>query len=571
MAALITDKLRKKKSLFSTTLNGAISAVDTVATLVSTSGLPTDTAITITINRIDSNGTATPSLMETVTGIVSGSTITSMLRAEDGTTARTHATGSIVEMLWDAETWNDAVVAFLTEHNQDGTHAPVTITNILTSAGITLDQNGTTSASTSTGGAFLLENTGNTGAGLIVYSNAGASTGRLVNIRADNPLFDQAPLHIDNDGVGNAFEILHNSTGSSSLGLSLTSINPNDTALGVIGQELSKGTVKITHKYTGTSDANASCISMLISGTSAGTACQGLYIATDSGKPTTGKYINFNNDGVQIFAVTADGDIWSTGYSDARGFRQELKTKTVSDSPYTMLSRDHTILANATGGAMTINLPSAATFIRWVYVIKKIDSSSNAVTLDGNASETIDGATTYALTKQYDSVAIQSDGTNWHVINLQSAQLKAILALSPSNDDLIQRKSGVWTNRTVAQLLTDMNIVSGTYTPTLTGVANVAASTAYLCQYMRVGSVVTVSGKLDIDTTSTGATQLGISLPIASNIANPQNCAGTAAPSGVGEVGAILGDASNDRAELNYVAIDTSNHSLYFSFTYQII
>jgi hypothetical protein len=38
------------------------------------------------------------------------------------------------------------------------------------------------------------------------------------------------------------------------------------------------------------------------------------------------------------------------------------------------------------------------------------------------------------------------------------ADLTAIAALAPANDDIIQRKAGVWTNRTVAQLLTDLGL-----------------------------------------------------------------------------------------------------------------
>lgn len=36
------------------------------------------------------------------------------------------------------------------------------------------------------------------------------------------------------------------------------------------------------------------------------------------------------------------------------------------------------------------------------------------------------------------------------------SDLTAIAALSPTNDDIIQRKSGAWTNRTLAQLITDL-------------------------------------------------------------------------------------------------------------------
>lgn len=38
------------------------------------------------------------------------------------------------------------------------------------------------------------------------------------------------------------------------------------------------------------------------------------------------------------------------------------------------------------------------------------------------------------------------------------ADLTAIAGLSPSNDDIIQRKSGAWTNRTMAQLASDLGI-----------------------------------------------------------------------------------------------------------------
>ena len=62
---------------------------------------------------------------------------------------------------------------------------------------------------------------------------------------------------------------------------------------------------------------------------------------------------------------------------------------------------------------MTITLYAASGNAGKVITVKKTDSSTNAVTLDGNASETIDGATTLALTAQYDSATVVCDGTNW--------------------------------------------------------------------------------------------------------------------------------------------------------------
>lgn len=116
-------------------------------------------------------------------------------------------------------------------------------------------------------------------------------------------------------------------------------------------------------------------------------------------------------------------------------------------------------------------------------------------------------------------------------------------------------------------------LASGTYTPTLTNVANLDASTAYSCQYLRVGNTVTVSGRVDIDPTAAAAsTQLGISLPIASNLANANECAGTAFASGVaGQGAAILGDTANDRAQLQFISGDLTNQAMYIQFSYQVI
>jgi hypothetical protein len=82
---------------------------------------------------------------------------------------------------------------------------------------------------------------------------------------------------------------------------------------------------------------------------------------------------------------------------------------------YTATSSDHVILCDASGGSFTITLPAASGVSGIIYHIKKTDSSGNAVTVDGNASETIDGATTRIISTQYDSMMIICDGSSWHI------------------------------------------------------------------------------------------------------------------------------------------------------------
>jgi len=83
---------------------------------------------------------------------------------------------------------------------------------------------------------------------------------------------------------------------------------------------------------------------------------------------------------------------------------------------YTATDNDFTIAVSATGGAVTVALPSASTCSGRLYTIKKVDSSTNAVTI-APATGTIDGATTKSLTSQYAVNIVQSDGTNWQIIS----------------------------------------------------------------------------------------------------------------------------------------------------------
>jgi hypothetical protein len=73
------------------------------------------------------------------------------------------------------------------------------------------------------------------------------------------------------------------------------------------------------------------------------------------------------------------------------------------------------IPCNATGGAFTVTLYTAIGNSGRKITVKKTDSSFNAVTIDANSTETIDGALTLLLSTQYESVTLVSDGSNWHV------------------------------------------------------------------------------------------------------------------------------------------------------------
>lgn len=70
------------------------------------------------------------------------------------------------------------------------------------------------------------------------------------------------------------------------------------------------------------------------------------------------------------------------------------------------------------------------------------------------------------------------------------SDLTAIAALTPTNDDVLQRKSGAWTNRSIAQLLVDLNIARQTQTWSRDGEA--ATSTGAMRWYNRTGKTLTI-------------------------------------------------------------------------------
>lgn len=112
---------------------------------------------------------------------------------------------------------------------------------------------------------------------------------------------------------------------------------------------------------------------------------------------------------------------------------------------------------------------------------------------------------------------------------------------------------------------------SGTYTPTLTNLTNLSASTTYVAQYMRVGNTVNVSGKVDIDPTLTATkTVLKMSLPINSTFATSQQCAGVAFSSDIAAQGAAI-VAGKTTSRMEWVSADISNQPMFYNYTYQII
>ena len=145
-----------------------------------------------------------------------------------------------------------------------------------------------------------------------------------------------------------------------------------------------------------------------------------------------------------------------------------------------------------------------------------------------------------------------------------------------SSKKLAFQLSGVssTTTRTITIPDQDMTWFASTYSPTRSAEANLDANvTPSSAQYMRVGNVVTVSGRVTaVDPTAPGAASFELSLPIASNIGAVEDCAGVAFCGGIaGQGAAITGSVANNTAVFTWVAVDVTSQAWSYTYSYEII
>lgn len=92
--------------------------------------------------------------------------------------------------------------------------------------------------------------------------------------------------------------------------------------------------------------------------------------------------------------------------------RMAYVTKTAA---YTATPMDEMIFGNTASGSFSVTLPPAANCPGKILRIMQI-SATNNLTVDGNASETINGELTQVLDQQYSTLTILSNGTGWVIL-----------------------------------------------------------------------------------------------------------------------------------------------------------
>ena len=229
---------------------------------------------------------------------------------------------------------------------------------------------------------------------------------------------------------------------NSSLGSSATARITLDTQGGTwhIDNTRIGGTLTFTRlssTYLTIASTGAATFSSTVSATSYRSA--GLELMTSDGTSNyikTGATLFFQSGATTLMSLTTGGNLavdTNTLFVDAANNRVGVgtssptsslhvvgsvtKSHTTKTANYTMTESDYTVLCDTSAGGFTISLPAASGCSGRIYVIKKItgNSGTNNITIDPNGSETIDGATTYALQCR-SSVMIQSNGANWWIL-----------------------------------------------------------------------------------------------------------------------------------------------------------
>lgn len=86
---------------------------------------------------------------------------------------------------------------------------------------------------------------------------------------------------------------------------------------------------------------------------------------------------------------------------------------------YTLTGQDDTILFNTTTTGLTVNLPSASTNSGKTFKLGKIDETSNTLTFNPSLRFSSDPNITMSSVNYPKTLIIQSNGTDWWIVNQQ--------------------------------------------------------------------------------------------------------------------------------------------------------
>lgn len=175
--------------------------------------------------------------------------------------------------------------------------------------------------------------------------------------------------------------------------------------------QISNSSAAFIAYFTGTGWLHCQGVS---SGPISGAAGAKFYAVTGSGdtdgflleantNPSTAAFRYENSSGVDKFIVDPKGGVF---------WQAQLRGPVATVTGNTTLDDSHHYVRVNASAATTIALPAAAGCTGREYIIKRVNTNANNVTVDPNGAETIDGVANVPLVANQ-SITIKSNGANW--------------------------------------------------------------------------------------------------------------------------------------------------------------
>jgi hypothetical protein len=125
--------------------------------------------------------------------------------------------------------------------------------------------------------------------------------------------------------------------------------------------------------------------------------------------PITHLFSSAKSDGADATLVRASN--WNASHVVA-------DTLTSVAGNYSVLDADEFIKATAgSSGDRTLTMPTAVGRTGKIWKIVRVDSGTSNIVMATTSSQTINGIPTYTLSNQWQYVWLESDGSNWIVVN----------------------------------------------------------------------------------------------------------------------------------------------------------
>ncbi len=114
---------------------------------------------------------------------------------------------------------------------------------------------------------------------------------------------------------------------------------------------------------------------------------------------------------------SSDSIVTISGTTAVSGMVRGYVGKDDGDSPYSTLATDYVIGGDTSVDVLTIDLTSTTVTAGRTVIVKDVggNAGTNNITITTEGAETIDGAASFVINTNYESVSLVSDGTNWFI------------------------------------------------------------------------------------------------------------------------------------------------------------